>query len=421
MAINQQFISLDSLYQSSTGDKIILNDLSYLDMNDIKSINESLLTVYGGEVISTIPSCDCPTGGLVGRYLLGTVCDKCGVEVAEARDKLDPVIWLRSLSSTGLFISPHFWLMLRKAISKNLDVLRWLSDTSYNPPVTLPPYLDNLKNLIGGRYYSNMSNNLEKIMSFLLEQPSFKVASKAVNLEGILELYKKNKKLIHSNYLPIVNKKLFVMEDTSSGKYTNLVIGDVVDLVLSFVRVSTPNTSPRRTSNAVGSVISKLANMYNDYYSDFITGKGGSFRKHLYGSRSNFSFRALIVPKTGRHKYNEIDVPWSIGVTVFRPHIMNKLLYKYKMKFREATALMFESVHKYSDLINDILNELLREAPDGKLWVILQRNPSLFSGSAQKVYIGSFKTDPKDKSMAMSVLIVKAPNGDFDGDAEVTK
>jgi hypothetical protein len=42
--------------------------------------------------------------------------------------------------------------------------------------------------------------------------------------------------------------------------------------------------------------------------------------------------------------------------------------------------------------------------------------PSLLQGSAEALYISEFKKDPSDKTTAISVKVIKAPNGDFDGD-----
>lgn len=41
----------------------------------------------------------------------------------------------------------------------------------------------------------------------------------------------------------------------------------------------------------------------------------------------------------------------------------------------------------------------------------------MLSGSAQTKYITLFKKDPADHTVSTSILTVKAPNSDFDGDA----
>lgn len=47
----------------------------------------------------------------------------------------------------------------------------------------------------------------------------------------------------------------------------------------------------------------------------------------------------------------------------------------------------------------------------------MDNKPSLLQGSAQTVYINKVKNNVHDKTVSMSILIVKAPNADFDGDA----
>jgi len=46
----------------------------------------------------------------------------------------------------------------------------------------------------------------------------------------------------------------------------------------------------------------------------------------------------------------------------------------------------------------------------------VQRNPSLHEGSAQLFYIPDIKIDLRDKTIWISPLVIKASNGDFDGD-----
>ena len=107
-------------------------------MEDREKINRALITVYDDNTISLIPSCDC--GETKGAYLLHMKCDKCSTTVRNPHDKTDPLIWLHKLDEMPKFISPHFWLMMRNVMGKKIDAMRWLSDTSYNPP-DVPDFL----------------------------------------------------------------------------------------------------------------------------------------------------------------------------------------------------------------------------------------------------------------------------------------
>ena len=80
---------------------------------------------------------------------------------------------------------------------------------------------------------------------------------------------------------------------------------------------------------------------------------------------------------------------------------------------------------KDDEEIAEILNELIEESPyatirSGKkgIPIVLQRNPTLDRLSAQLLYVTKFKSDNlEDNTIGLSVLVLKGPNADFDGDA----
>lgn len=61
--------------------------------------------------------------------------------------------------------------------------------------------------------------------------------------------------------------------------------------------------------------------------------------------------------------------------------------------------------------------ELIEECPFKGIPVEVGRNPTMERGSMQRLYITSVKTDVKDPTFGISILIVKTFNADFDGDA----
>ena len=413
--IYSKFLSLDILYSRTTCSKVLLNDLAYFDKSTLVNISDLLTTTYETDVLSTLPTCDC--GDKKGTYLTGKVCTICGTDVKDPFERIEPNIWMRSLDQDQLFISPEYWLMVRKILGKNLDALRWLSDTSYNPPKEIPNWLRDAEKLIGGRFYSNLIDKFEDVLTLILSYSSFRIKKPAVKeLEDAIILYRENKDRILSRYLPIPNKRLFVVEKTSKGVFTNLMLSGVLDLVLTFIKAAGETKTVRRRSNIMGSTISNLASLYDEIYKEFLAKKGGMLRKHVYGTRSHFTFRAVIVSKTGPHNYDEIDVPWNIGVTAFRPHLLNKLRQK-GIPYRKSDPMLFAAVNHYNPIIDECLRELIAESSDSRgIPILLARNPSLLQGSIQKVYISRFKIDPGDNTMAMSTLIMPAPNADVDGD-----
>lgn len=417
MAVTQNLISLDAYHRSTPGDKIYVNDLSYFSKKDDEIIDNALKTIYDHtDTLSTKPSCDC--GKLTGRYLVGKYCNKCGTECKEFFDKTYPVLWLRSLDPRYRFLNPTFWLMVSSAIYKikTIDGLRWLCDSRYNPNLLkLPDELYAIKDQIlgGERNYAKTMSKLPEILKFLALLPKNKNTAKRKLYEDLLEMYYKYQDVMFSEYLPIINKKLFVIETTSKGKYVNIISADTIDIVKTWEKICSSETyTEKALSNTTGAVVSKLANSYLAHYVKFVVSKNGIFRKNIYGAKSHFAFRCVVVSIPGKHRFDEITAPWIVGLTTFRPHVLNKLV-RRGYPYKQASRKIFNACNRYDPEIDEILEELIKETPGGMgIPVILQRNPSLKIGSAQKVYITKFRKDVSNFTMAVSVLIVKSMNAD---------
>lgn len=378
MAITQNILNLDSYFRSTPGDKIIVNDLNFYNVDNIETINNSLITVYNNtDVVSIMPSCDC--GDYSGRYLLGKRCPNCGTECKDPYDKVYPLLWLKSLRPDLKFLNPAFWSMLAKLLDNNVDYLRWLCDDKYNPPVKINPYIHSIKKLIGDvRTYPNTMANLHKIIAYIKNISKFKTPDKQANLNYLMELYENSYNDLFTDYLPIINKKMFIMENTNKGKFITLSAADALEVVMGWLKiVSNEVQNPKKQEIATARAISGLSTLYFKYLNEYVTQKSGIFRKHVYGTRSYFSFRNVITPRLGPHRYDEIEVPFSIGPTVFRPHILKKLVKQRGYTYKQATSMITRAVKKYDPVIDEVLQELIKEAPGGKIPCSIQRNPKI--------------------------------------------
>lgn len=424
MAIVQKILNLDSYFRSTDGDKIIINDLKFFSKLDNEKLNNSLMTVYNNaETLSIKPSCDC--GKVVGVYMVGKLCSDCGTVCQESFKKVKPLLWLKALTPELKFLNPTVWLMITTLFSKQsaskitIDYLRYFCDSRYNPEGKneLPSHVAQIYNFLGGvRTYENTMSKLVDILKFMLSLSRYKDQEKQHNISQLITLITNNKDDIFTNYLPIVNKKLFVVENTTKGKFINLASSDIINCVKTWLKAcSEENLSEKMKSSVTGTVISNLARLYHTYYNDYVVKKEGMLRKHVYGARSHFTFRCVIVSISGQHNYDEVIAPWCVATSAFRPHILNKLV-KRGYSYKNASNILFRAVKKFNPEIYDILNELIEETPGKGIEILTQRNPSLFQGSMQKVYITKFNNNPSDVSFKISSLIAKHPNADFDGD-----
>ena len=422
MAIVQNILNLDGYFKSSRGNKIIINDYYYFNIKDKDVLNNIMMTTYTDtELLSSKPSCDC--GKTHSRYNIGRVCKHCGTSVIEPHDNVMPTIWLRAINQDLKFMNPNFWLMLNMVLKTKkkqvADWIRYLTDYRYNPPIEIPPHVLHIKEALGGiRDYAHFINNIPTVLNALLEHDNIKRNENKRNLvKGYIDLYNHYKEDLFSVHIPIVNKRLFVIENTNKGRYINLVSADTIDVVMSWLKLcSDSKLTPKKLSSGMANVLSRLANLYQGYYEQYIVGKSGAFRKHMYGARSHFTFRCVIVSRGGAHRHDQIEVPWVVGVSAFRPHIVNKL-FKRGYSYKEINSMMYRHIKSYNQDIAEILDELVNESSDPRgIPCLALRNPSLRQGSSQLVYISNFKKDITDYTVNISVLIIKAPNGDYDGD-----
>lgn len=412
MAVTQSILSLDKYFKETSGDKIIVNDLSFFSSKDIEMINNNLITIYENtETLSTKASCDC--GKLEGRYRLGKICRSCGTKCKEPHEKVEPLFWLKALDQNYLFLNPAMWLMISRLLGSRQDWLRYLCDYRYNPPVEVPAHVINIRNTIlnNVRDYSLVMQNIENIIIYLSQLAKYKTVDKQQELKLILDLFTNHKYELFTNYVPIVNKKLFVMENTTKGRFVNLAASDVVDVVMTWLKAcSDEGLNQKQLSSTMGNVLSNLSNLYKTYFEKFIVKKSGMFRKHVYGARSHFTFRNVITSVPGPHAHDEVIPPWPVMVTCFRPHLLNKLI-KRGFTYKKANKLLFLSVKKFDPLIDELLEELIKECPYKGLPIITQRNPSLKQSSALLTFVKKYNKNPEIKVFAVSSLIIKFPNG----------
>ena len=422
MGITQKFLSMDEYWRKTSGEKIIVNDLDYFSATDDNIIRRSIMTIYQNtDIMSTVPTCDC--GEVRGRYNLHRVCPSCGTSCAEIHDKTEPILWLEQLRPDIPFLNPGFWLVLRTMIDGNIDWLRWLTDSRYNPgSVQIPAIVLGIKDVIKNRSYIDFINNLETVLEYMRDHSKFKEDNKQASITALINIYHAEKEKLYSRYLPIINKRLFVMENTTKGRFVNFSSSDIMDITKLWVKAANDDKVNMITSSGydrsgamTGTIISKIADLSNNYFNNYLVKKEGIFRKHICGARSHFTFRCVIVSIPGRHIHDELETPWCVGVTAFRPHVMNKLV-RRGYTYKEANRMLYDAVNAYHPVIHEILNELITESKYKGIPVIILRNPSLFQSSTLLMYITKWKTNTEDKTLSVSQLVADCMNADYDGD-----
>ena len=137
--------------------------------------------------------------------------------------------------------------------------------------------------------------------------------------------------------------------------------------------------------------------------SDLLKGKQGRFRQNLLGKRVDYSGRSVIVvgPEL---KLHQCGIPKKMALELFKPFIYNKLEQRgYVTTIKSAKKL----VEKETSEVWDILDEVIREHP-----VLLNRAPTL-----HRLGIQAFEPVlVEGKAIKIHPLVCTAFNADFDGD-----
>lgn len=415
MPVFLQLDDLNQVFSQLSEPPIIINDLLYSTEEDKNYIHDLITTRYSTDMITLLPSCRC--GITKGEFSVGVKCKYCNTSVKSTiQGDVEPNVWYRKPVGVNKLISPIIWTMLKNRFKKSgFNIIQWLTDTTYRPGVKQPAVINKIVEAGVARGYNNFVDNFDSIMDVLFSIRDFKKDG----VDHLRNLLISNRRIIFSDYLPIPNKSILIIEKTNVGVYVDPNIVKAVDAILMMISIDKDfhDQNPRVKENRTAKAISKFSEFFEQFNKTNLSPKQGLFRRHTYGSRTNFSFRAVISSITDTHVYNQFDVPWGVGLTAFRLHLINKLQ-KLGMDNNSAVGLLYGHVEKYHPLLDKLLNELLTEAePHGGILCCLQRNPSLLQGSALRLKIRKFKTNTDDHTIGLSILCVKSLNADFDGDA----
>lgn len=426
MGVALRLVNFDELfYKKATREPFIVNHVSESSEDDKDKLNKLIYTKYTGnqDLLSNLPTCEC--GEIVGEHNVGLFCRNCQTHVQPPMNQeLEPIVWIQSPIGVKALINPALWTMLNDRFNKSgFEIIRWLVDTSYKTDAKMPEVMNAVMALGIPRGYNFFVEHFDEIIEALFNLKDFKW--KKTPEDPLLDMIKRFRDCVFCQYLPIINRSLLVIEETNTGTFVDPVLTGAVDAARTMVAIDSPlNPSTLRVKeNRTIKAVSQLAEFYALLYGGTLSGKTGVLRKHVYGTRAHFSFRAVISSLTDAHDYDELHVSWGIGVAVLWVHLVSKLFRRINPVTghiytpNEAFALLNEHIEKYNPLLDELFHELIREAPNGRgISVCFQRNPSLERGSAQLMYITKIKTDAKIPTVDLSILAVKGLNADFDGD-----
>ena len=364
-----------------------------------------------GTMDGTEKTFSCTCGNLRGRTNDGLKCEICGTECKEAGSKIENLGWI-DISNEFKLIHPAMYPFIEKYIGP-----KKLNNILYTQ---IPIDIDG--NICKSREPKSSSNPYPELSG--LGIPDFEE-----NFDSIIELFKPSKadddkmelyRFIRANRdkvffskFPVISAKLRpclvrgkqVIQDELNTKYLQLT------RLVSCYRTLGFDNEPL----SVFPLFAKMQQIVNDLYKSIIeslNGKTGIIRNLMLAGRLNFSARSVIVPTPLDEAPDAVYVPYIAGLELFKLQVMGRLHREYGITIEEAKIRVENAQRGFDEVVYEMACEELGEG----FPVILNRNPSISIGSAQKVRITKIKSDPSDYTMNISVMIFAPLNADLDGD-----
>lgn len=414
MAIYQRLLDLNECHKNAKASKdiVYLNDLPNTSEAERSAIFEMLTTQYAqGDKISILPQCE--QGCLRSAEHLGEFCIHCGTIVKSSIEKnVESFIWFRKPKEILSLINPQFFYMISKRFTVGgWDVIQWFTDPHYLPSVKNNITMDRIRNANIPRGWNNFIRNFDKIMNMLFSMKDFEENKKKGEIDFLKLLYERFRDRIFCDYLPAPNRSLFVFENTNIGIYRNKSTGQAISYlsVMLSIDKSLQPLSDRAKENRIAKLYQRMREYAIGHIMTELKPKPALLRRHAAACKAIFCGRLVITSTTTPAPEESIRLPWVGSMVMFRPMLINKLVNR-GFSLNKAKQLFSNSIGQYNPLIHSLFKELIAEAPDGKIWLSAQRNPSLKQGSLQSFWIFEIKTDPGDKTASVHIGTVKAPN-----------
>ena len=409
--------------------------------------------LFCAKIFGPVTDWECLCGKYKRMKHRGVICDKCGVEVTQAkvrRERLGHITLATPVS--------HVWFFkgLPSRIGHLLDIsLRDLERILYfEAYVVIEPGDTDLKQnqLLNEDQFRKAREDYSQKFRAQMGAEAIKELLKRVNVERMAgELrekmrgeqsvqkklkYAKRLKVVDSfrkstnkpewmilDVIPVIPPELRPLVPLDGGRFATSDLNDLYRRVINrnnrlkkLIELKAPDViirnEKRMLQEAVdalfdngrrGRVLRGANNRPLKSLSDTLKGKQGRFRQNLLGKRVDYSGRSVIVvgPEL---KLHQCGLPKKMALELFKPFIYNKLEERGLVATIKQAK---EMVEQQRPEVWDILEEVIREHP-----VLLNRAPTL-----HRLGIQAFEPVlVEGKAIRIHPLVCTAFNADFDGD-----
>jgi DNA-directed RNA polymerase subunit beta' len=446
-AMRIQLASPESIRQNSHGEVTKPETINYRTFKPEKD------GLFCEKIFGPVKDWECNCGKYKRIRYRGVICDRCGVEVTQAkvrRERMGHIELAVPVSHIWYFkgVPSRIGYMLEMTVRDLERILYYESYVVIEPGdtplkekqlITEDEFLE-LREEYGDAFTAEMgAGAVKKLLAAIdVEELSAelrahaKVETSVQRKKEILKRLKVVEAFRHSknrpewmilDVIPVLPPDLRPLVPLEGGRFATSDLNDLYRRVINrtnrlkkLMDIKAPEVILRNEKRMLQEAVDALfdngrrsravrgpGNRPLKSLSDMLKGKQGRFRQNLLGKRVDYSGRSVIVvgPEL---KIHQCGLPKSMALELFKPFIIKRLEDKgYVQTVKSAKKL----VEREKPEVWDILEEIIQDHP-----VLLNRAPTL-----HRLGIQAFQPVlVEGKAIRLHPLVCTAFNADFDGD-----
>jgi DNA-directed RNA polymerase subunit beta' len=446
-AMRIQLASPETIRQASHGEVTKPETINYRTFKPEKD------GLFCEKIFGPVKDWECNCGKYKRIRYRGVICDRCGVEVTQAkvrRERMGHIELAVPVSHIWYFkgVPSRIGYMLEMSVRDLERVLYYESYVVIDPGdtplkakqlITEDEYLE-LQEEYGDAFVAEMgAGAVKKLLQGIdVEELSAelrahaKVETSVQRKKEILKRLKVVEAFRHSknrpewmilDVIPVLPPDLRPLVPLEGGRFATSDLNDLYRRVINrtnrlkkLMDIRAPEVILRNEKRMLQEAVDALfdngrrsravrgpGNRPLKSLSDMLKGKQGRFRQNLLGKRVDYSGRSVIVVGPDL-RVHQCGLPKSMALELFKPFIIKRLEDKgYVQTVKSAKKL----VEREKPEVWDILEEIIQDHP-----VMLNRAPTL-----HRLGIQAFQPVlVEGKAIRLHPLVCTAFNADFDGD-----
>ena len=416
-----ELVNLEEVFNSTPGARIINSDSS-VAKNLAKDMTDSVFSNCDGD-LGFVPTCQC--GNTKGVSKLGLKCPLCETEVtSKFVDSISHTAWIGIPGDMPKVLHPIIYIILHDFAFENsrkkgeegglgkYAVIDAFLNPSLEGKKSGIELSDELQILLAGkRGFKYFQNNYHEMIDIFLHKYSKNAKNKQTPaLEAFLNKYEH---LIFTDKLPLLHSSLHpvTLNASKTHKYIDSNSGEIMKALITLnACVDKKRRTPKPSDAMIDKYLHQVYTQIIQYYLSLIDskaggklgGKTGMLRKHCFGSRLHFTYRAVVKPQSTPMPLDELVMPWGIMLTELKLSIVNYLVNQYGLTVSAACDKYQQALTVYDKDVDACIRQFIDTSKHGRIPVIMGRNPTIAYGSVMLLYVRNYKTDVHDETIEVT-------------------